>query len=121
LAAGFIFTFVDPTFKVSVPKIVIATIASIFFLSLALRVKDKLVLRWVGLMLNYLLRPRFYVLTKDYFLREDRIFGKSKSLKSDELTPPLPSLDLYNLPIKKGASFKFTRSGRINVSYQRKV
>jgi Zn-dependent protease with chaperone function len=121
LAAGFVFTFVDPAFKVSVPKIIIATVAAIFFLSLALRVKDKLVLRWVGLMLNYLLRPRFYVLTKDYFLREERLFVKGQSVKLDELIPPAPSLELYNLPIKEAVSFKFTKNGRINVSYQRKV
>ena len=121
LAAGFVFTFVDPAFKVSIPKITIATAASIFFLSLALRIKDKLILRWVGLVLNYLLRPRFYVLTKDYYLREERLSDKSKFSSSEELIPPLPSLELYNLPIKEAVSFKFTKNGRINVSYQRKV
>lgn len=120
LAAGFVFTFVDPAFKVSVPKIIIASFAALFFISLALRIKEKLVLRWVSLIMNYLLRPRLYVSGGDVREHEERVFIKEKLSEEYELAPPLPVGGLYSLSGKEAVSFKFKRNGRINVSYQNK-
>lgn len=120
IADGFIFAFVDPVFKVAVPKTVVAAFATVFFLSLALRVKEKLVLHWTGLMMNYLLRPRIYILGKQS-AAGDNLFNLGKVAKPETLVPPLPVRDLQYLSGKVDVSFKFTRNGRISVLQQSKT
>ncbi len=54
-----------PAMKLVPYKISIVLIVSVLSLVLALRVKDKIVAEWIGILLRYKLRPRFYIFNKN--------------------------------------------------------
>lgn len=66
-----VYVLVPTPFGINLYKIPLALVVLIICLVLALRVRGKLVLNWLGVLLQYNLRPRYYVLNKnDSYLRE---------------------------------------------------
>lgn len=55
----------SPSMKLAPYKFSLVLIVSAFSLVLALRVKDKIIAEWIGVLLRYKLRPKFYVFNKN--------------------------------------------------------
>lgn len=54
-----------PAMKLAAYKISLVLIVTALSLVLALRVKDKIVADWIGVLLRYKLRPKFYIFNKN--------------------------------------------------------
>ncbi len=54
-----------PAMKLAPYKISIVLLVAAISLLLALRVKDKIVAEWLGVLLRYALRPKFYIFNKN--------------------------------------------------------
>lgn len=54
-----------PSMKLAPYKISVVLIVSAVSLVLALRVKDKIIAEWIGVLLRYKLRPKFYIFNKN--------------------------------------------------------
>jgi hypothetical protein len=60
-----------PTFDIAAYKIVLIIIFAAISGTLAIRIKGKILLLWLVVVLNYCLRPRYYIFNKnDSYLRE---------------------------------------------------
>lgn len=55
----------SPSMKLAPYKFSLVLIVSAFSLVLALRVKDKIIAEWIGVLLRYKLRPKFYIFNKN--------------------------------------------------------
>lgn len=54
-----------PTMKLAPYKISLVLLVSAISLILAIRVKDKIVVEWIGVLLRYKLRPKYYIFNKN--------------------------------------------------------
>lgn len=55
----------SPSMKLAPYKISLTLIVTLISLALALRIKDKIVAEWIGVLLRYKLRPKFYLFNKN--------------------------------------------------------
>lgn len=55
----------SPTMKLVPYKFSLVLIVSALSIVLALRVKDKIIAEWIGILLRYKLRPKFYIFNKN--------------------------------------------------------
>lgn len=55
----------SPSMKLAPYKFSLVLIVSAISLVLALRVKDKIIAEWIGVLLRYKLRPKFYIFNKN--------------------------------------------------------
>jgi len=60
-----VYTLFSPVMKMASYKISLVILVTFIFLILALRVKEKIVAEWIGILLRYKLRPKYYVFTKN--------------------------------------------------------
>lgn len=79
-----------PTMKLAPYKIGLVLIVTALSLVLALRIKDKIVAEWIGVLLRYKLRPKFY------------IFNKNDLTERTIDLPHEPALNHKNAVIKSG-------------------
>lgn len=54
-----------PTMKLAPYKVSLVLLVSAISLILAIRVKDKIIAEWIGILLRYKLRPKFYIFNKN--------------------------------------------------------
>ncbi|MFA5894461.1 MAG: hypothetical protein WC851_01675 [Candidatus Shapirobacteria bacterium] len=54
-----------PTMKLAPYKVSLVLLVSATSLILAIRVKDKIIAEWIGILLRYKLRPKFYIFNKN--------------------------------------------------------
>lgn len=54
-----------PTMKLAPYKISLVLLVSAISIILAIRVKDKIIAEWIGVLLHYKLRPKFYIFNKN--------------------------------------------------------
>ncbi len=54
-----------PTMKLAPYKVSLVILVSAISLILAIRVKDKIIAEWIGILLRYKLRPKFYIFNKN--------------------------------------------------------
>ncbi len=114
LWATAVYTILPPVFKFSIYKLPLTFTVLIICLILALRIKGKIVLNWLTVLLNYNLRPRYYVFNKnDTYLREMNLpelekkkswlfnFKFSKKDVKKEIKIAAKSFDLKDLAILK--------------------
>lgn len=65
-----VYVLFPPFFKAEPYKIVVITVLFVVFATLAIRIKGKLLIQWIGVLMRYNARPRFYVYNKnDGYLR----------------------------------------------------
>ncbi len=65
---------VPPSMKFSIPKFLLCLIVMLFFASLSIRIRGKILVRWLGILLRYNLRPRYYIFNKnDLYLRDEGV------------------------------------------------
>lgn len=129
--ATIIYAVFPPSMNFSLYKLPLIIISSLICLSLALRIKNKVVLEWVLILLRFNLRPRFYLYDKnDLYLRnviEDEKISILKLATKEEqtkVTITRPDMDMSELIKMKAAlvnpkyrfSFKFGRKGGLNVA-----
>jgi hypothetical protein len=61
-----------PFYEYAVYKVVLLIVLALVCLTLAIRVKGKIVLSWIGILLHYNMRPKYYVFNKnDMHLRHE--------------------------------------------------
>lgn len=60
-----IYTVCTPVMKIVPYKIGLVLFATIACLILAMRIKEKIVAEWIGVLFRYKLRPKYYVFTKN--------------------------------------------------------
>jgi hypothetical protein len=72
--SGAIFVFAPPFLHLQSYKIVICVMLTAICLTLAIRIKGKIVLLWMSIIGRYNIRPRYYVYNKnDAYLRNDTL------------------------------------------------
>ncbi|OGL21455.1 hypothetical protein A2707_05470 [Candidatus Saccharibacteria bacterium RIFCSPHIGHO2_01_FULL_45_15] len=65
-----VYVLFPPFFKAEPYKIVIITVVFAVFATLAIRIKGRLLIQWIGVLLRYNQRPRFHIYDKnDTYLR----------------------------------------------------
>lgn len=60
-----LFVFLPPFTKYELYKVVVSVAIAVICLALAIRVRNRLVVEWIGLLSRYNLRPRYYVFNKN--------------------------------------------------------
>ncbi len=66
-----LYIMVPPTLKFSIIKVILCLVVMLVFASLAIRVRGRILALWIGTMLRYNLRPRYYVFNKnESYLRD---------------------------------------------------
>jgi hypothetical protein len=65
LLIAFIYTFLPPKMIFVWYKLGITIISTIFFITLAIRVKGRIVASWLVVLVTYNLRPKYYVIDKN--------------------------------------------------------
>jgi hypothetical protein len=65
LWTALIYVLMYPVMKLSVFKLTLILLVTIICLMLILRIKDKIVAEWLGILLRYRLRPKYYLLNKN--------------------------------------------------------
>lgn len=127
-----IYVLLPPFFEFEPYKLVI--IVSIFavFATLAIRVKDRLLIQWIGIFIRYNQRPQFYVYNKnDCYLRDVRDetptvkVTKEAPKKSTPLvaTPTIPLSDKAKLEqivtdSRANLTFRTNKKGGLDVHIQ---
>lgn len=124
LGAG-IFAGLPPFFASAPYKIVVMTTLTVICASLAIRIKDRIVLSWTQVLVRYYTRPRYYVFNKnDLFMREltkpvteQEIVAEAKPEKTvRKALPHLSTADLVKVEQlianpKANLHFKTTKKG----------
>lgn len=96
-----LYILVPPGMKFSIPKILLCFVVMLIFASLAIRVRGRILALWLGTMLRYNLRPRYYIFNKnETYLRNVPVKPKAetKTKKTKETTKkpvfdiPLPQV-----------------------------
>ena len=66
-----VYVLTPPFFRFAIYKIAVISIVTLISLLLSLRIKGKVVANWLGVLLRYNLRPKYYVFNKnEAYLRE---------------------------------------------------
>ena len=73
LLTSAIYAFMPPSMMLVVYKLVLASVLAIFCISLAIRVKGRLVASWLLVFARYTLRPKFYTYNKNTALYREVI------------------------------------------------
>lgn len=84
LLAGLVFVFVPPTMQFTTYKVVGLTLLMAVFGTLAIRIKDKLVLFWIVMRVRYNVRPRYYVFNKNSTANREQYRTAPTELLADE-------------------------------------
>lgn len=101
-------------------KILLISLVSLTFLSLALRVKGRLVLNWLLVLSSFLLRPHLYVFNKNTAYGRDlhweiqakkKVEVKHAKKVSEVENPEQPDYDYESLLRNTGVNLRFTRKG----------
>lgn len=131
--SGAIFAFIPPFMSLRTYKLVICTVLAVICLSLAIRVKGKILLLWISTIGRYNLRPRYYLYDKnDLHLRtvaeekpEMKVtqvakaeIAKQAEPKSEPSLTELIRLETAVLDPRAKFHFKTTKKGGLRVYIQ---
>ena len=71
--SGIVFTFIPPFMTLRGIKLVVCICIAVVCLTLAIRVKGRIILLWIGILGKYNYRPRYYIFNKnDMHLRKSQ-------------------------------------------------
>lgn len=81
--ASFVFALIPPTMHLVSYKILLCLGFALIAITLSIRVKEKLVIHWIGVLLRFNLRPKFYIFNKnDHFMRKNEVVNKTVEVSS---------------------------------------
>lgn len=127
------YAFFPPFFEFTLYKLVLIGVVSILSVTLAIRVKEKILLDWLMLMTRYNLRPRFYLFNKsttifrtvDVPLQEVKAPLRSTKVQEEKIIQqPLstdnlkPFIEFEYALATQSLSFKVREKGGYNVSME---
>ncbi len=129
--ATFIYAVFPQKLSFSMYKIVLIAIQFVFFVSLSLRIKGKVVLNWIFILSSYYLRPGFYIYSKnDVYLRDISYIKDLEEKKAIQVEkapakktqiaviPALLGVDRILGIQKSKLSFKFDKNGGLDAIWQ---
>ena len=73
LIATFIYAFLPPTMMLVWYKLALALIFAVFCITLAIRVKGRIIASWLAVLLRYNARPKYYVYNKNAVIHREII------------------------------------------------
>jgi hypothetical protein len=128
-----VYALFPPSMSFVVYKLVIIAILSLICLILAVRIQGKVLVNWLGVVLKYALRPKYYVFNKnDTFQRElylpevvKKVSGqalKQKTAKTTTMSLGIPDLVKLEQSLVKGnlgMTFKTAKKGGLNVIFNK--
>lgn len=81
--ASIVFALFPPNMHLVLYKIGIILSFALVAVTLSLRIKEKLVIHWIGILLRYNLRAKFYVFNKnDHFMRRNEVIQINPAKKT---------------------------------------
>lgn len=127
-----IYVILPPFFEFEPYKIVIIVSIFAIFATLAVRIKERLLIEWIGVFVHYNQRPRFYVYNKnDNYLRTTRneaptvkvIKEPPKKTVSPLIAPSMPISDKAKLEqivtdSRANLTFRTNKKGGLDVHIQ---
>lgn len=93
--SGAIFAFIPAMLKVTPFKLLLSVSLTIVCLSMAIRIKGKIILQWVLVIARYNARPRFYLYDKNNLYLRTHI---EKQLKTKTTKQPLVNKKILQIP-----------------------
>ncbi|HMT19525.1 MAG TPA: PrgI family protein [Candidatus Saccharibacteria bacterium] len=100
------FILLPPFTKYRLYKVIISGLFGLLCLTLALRIKGRLVIEWIGMLSRYNLRPRFYVFNKNN-TSSRTLPPKTKRIKTQKKTEELKAPVLPRLALSTGDIMSF--------------
>jgi PrgI family protein len=94
---------IPPGMKFSIVKVVLCLLVMLVFASLAIKVKGRILALWIGTILRYNLRPRYYIFNKnDAYLRDSEVDTTDKTEKAEKSPTETKSRQpLFEIPMTK--------------------
>lgn len=94
---------IPPTMKFSIVKIVVCLSVMLVLAALSIRVKGRILALWIGTILRYNLRPRYYIFNKnDAYLRDGEPLAKDEPEKAKRSEVESESKHpLFEIPMNK--------------------
>lgn len=129
----FIFAVLPAKFHLTTYKVPFILIGCLSFISLAIRIKGRIVFDWMIILARYHFRPRYYVFDKNTIYLRNNIHELPESIKkSERVIRPLPKTEQkFTLAIsdfvrldqliqtkKTHFRFKFRKNGGMHVAVQ---
>lgn len=126
---GAIFTLLPPLFNFSILKLMICIVVALACMTLAIRIRGKILLTWMVVIATYKIRPKFYLFNKnDMYLRPTEQQQKTQAEPKQQTTnnentellpaniPPLELVRLQTAVEDPRANFHFkVRKGGLSV------
>lgn len=123
-----LFVLLPPFYEYAVYKVVLLVVLALVCMTLAIRIRGKIILVWIAIMLHYNLRPKYYVFNKnDMYLRYEEyseeesvtvVSAKKQSHQSVAGLIPLPdAVNVEQLIANPSANFrlKVSKKGKLSV------
>lgn len=102
LVIAFVFILLPPAMKVTGYKGIIFAVSVVLAVTLSLRIKGKVVINWLGILLLYNLRPKYYLYNKnETYLRKMDLL-KRKRIKTQKADKALSKKKHKNPVIRSG-------------------
>lgn len=98
-----LYIIIPPSMKFSVVKIILCLTVMLALAALSIRVKGRILALWIGTILRYNLRPRYYIFNKnDSYLRDSEPTAKDEPEKAKRQEAETEEKHpLFEIPMKK--------------------
>lgn len=130
-----IYALIPPTMKLVAYKLILTLVLSLISLGLSLRIKGKVVINWLGVLLKYSRRPKYYLYNKNHLVGREMVLPVAEKLTSTpakapavktKVTKAKPKLELKNLLTfdellhqgKLNLSYKLNKKGGLDVAFE---
>lgn len=95
-----LYIIMPPSMKFSILKILLCLVVMLVLASLSIRVRGRILALWIGTILRYNLRPRYYVFNKnDAYLRDSEEDAADEPEKAEEQVETKPKHPLLEIPL----------------------
>ncbi len=104
LFSGFgLYLLFPPSMKITIPKVLLCSLAMLFFASLAIRIRGQILARWLVVIVRYNLRPSLYVYNKnDLYLRDVPVATEDVTETSEKKAHnPLVTIPDVSIPVTR--------------------
>lgn len=97
--SGAIFAFIPPFLRLRSYKVVFCVLLALTCLTLAIRIKGKILLLWVSIVGRYNIRPRYYLYNKnDSYLRNNTYTKPEEMPYENQAKVESPALPISDVP-----------------------
>ncbi len=134
LIASFIYAFLPPSMNFVIYKLVLAGIFAVLSITLAIRIKGRIIASWLVVLFRYNLRPKYYVYSKNSVTQrkiikpklekvvEEKDFDVIETNKTKTLTPSLKDLLQINHILNTtdfNLIYRTGKKGGLNVAFEK--